>query len=579
MQDTLSSVIAHELGHNFGLGHASAVQCDASAEYAPCRTVAYWDLYDVMGVSWDQVGSLNAPHAARLGFLPPSAQQTVSASEPGGTVTVTPMGSRSGIRVLALTAGNGKRYWVEYRAPAGRDAWLADPAASYGLLPGVLVRTDGAGPRSDSSLLLDGTPSAQAQWDGDEQTVLSVGRSLTIGDLSIRVSGATATAATISVEPGLSTPPTDSPITVRHRSLGGDAGRIGPPLESERCLPDGGCVRRFANGQIAWSPATGARVVEGAVLDAWERAGGPGSWLGYPVSDTACGLVRGGCAQQFQGGSVYWSPGTGARPVSGGIRGYWAGTGWEWGWLGYPRTDMRCDGGACSQYFEGGVVTWSPATGTRGTGGAIADRWALLGSGSGVLGLPTAEMVCGLPRGGCGQQFQGGSVYWSPGTGAQAVSGAIRGYWTGQGWERGPLGYPRAEMTCAGGTCSQEFEGGAVVWSGSTGTHAVSGAIRARWLVQLYEVGPPTTGMWCGMVRGGCGQHFANASSIYWSPATGALAVGGAIRGAWAAQGWETGRLGYPVAAMTCAAECSQAFEGGSVTWSPRAGTQVAHRR
>ena len=64
--------MAHELGHNFGLGHSSAVQCDGAIETGACRTRAYYDLYDVMGISWGQVGSLSAPQAARLGLLPAS---------------------------------------------------------------------------------------------------------------------------------------------------------------------------------------------------------------------------------------------------------------------------------------------------------------------------------------------------------------------------------------------------------------------------------------------------------------------------------------------------------------------------
>lgn len=41
-------------------------------------------------------------------------------------------------------------------------------------------------------------------------------------------------------------------------------------------------------------------------------------------------------------------------------------------------------------------------------------------------------------------------------------------------------------------------------------------------------------------------NHFVNDASIYWTPYSNAYSVHGAIRDAWAAQGWETGPLGYP---------------------------------
>jgi uncharacterized protein with LGFP repeats len=37
---------------------------------------------------------------------------------------------------------------------------------------------------------------------------------------------------------------------------------------------------------------------------------------------------------------------------------------------------------------------------------------------------------------------KGGSIYWSPRTGAHAMYGAIRRQWAVLGWERSHLGYP-----------------------------------------------------------------------------------------------------------------------------------------
>ncbi|HEX6476210.1 MAG TPA: hypothetical protein VF005_02965, partial [Acidimicrobiales bacterium] len=35
-----------------------------------------------------------------------------------------------------------------------------------------------------------------------------------------------------------------------------------------------------------------------------------------------------------------------------------------------------------------------------------------------------------------------GSIYWTPGTGAWSIHGAIRARWDSMGWERSCLGYP-----------------------------------------------------------------------------------------------------------------------------------------
>jgi|GEM_PF-5553884 hypothetical protein len=56
-------------------------------------------------------------------------------------------------------------------------------------------------------------------------------------------------------------------------------------------------------------------------------------------------------------------------------------------------------------------------------GGAIGDRWTAAGGRSFFLGAPTSPEF-GVP-GGRAQHFEGGDIYWSAGTGAKAVYGAI----------------------------------------------------------------------------------------------------------------------------------------------------------
>ncbi|MGY1747096.1 hypothetical protein ACI781_16390 [Blastococcus sp. SYSU D00695] len=572
VRDVDTSVMAHELGHNFGLGHASVKRCDATPESGSCQTDPYADLYDVMGGSWSEVGSLNAAHAARLGFLPAPARQTLASSSPGGTYTLSPMGTRAGLRVLELTAGS-TRYWVEYRAAVGQDAWL-DPAQGWPFDPGVLVHVDGPGPASDTSLLLDGTSSPVAGWTSDAQSVLPVGGRMTLanGALVLDVTGATASGATVAVHTAADDPGS-TPIAVRYQELGGATGRLGSAVEGEQCgLRGGGCFQHFQGGSVYWSPATGARVVSGPVRDRWAAQGWEGGGLGYPVTDTVCGLRDGGCFQHFQGGSVYWSPAAGARVVSGPVRDRWAAQGWEGGGLGYPVTDTLCglrDGG-CFQHFQGGSVYWSPAAGARVVSGPVRDRWAAQGWEGGGLGYPVTDTVCGLRGGGCFQHFQGGSVYSSPGTGARLVAFVTRHRWAAQGWEGGGLGYPVTDTVCGlrGGGCFQHFQGGSVYWSPAAGARVVSGPVRDRWAAQGWEgggLGYPVTDTVCGLRGGGCFQHF-QGGSVYWSPATGAWAVSGVVRDRWAAQGWENGPMGYPVRPLSCGTGCYQDFQGGRLS-------------
>ena len=362
---------------------------------------------------------------------------------------------------------------------------------------------------------------------------------------------------------------------------GWERGWLGYPTGDEVCgLVRGGCLQLFQGAAVYYSPATGVQPIQDPVTPGYQAQGWERGLLGYPTGRQVCGLVRGGCFQGFQGGTLYTSPATGGFGVRGAVLGTYGALGWERGWLGYPTGADTCGttSTGCRQAFQGGTMYWSPATGAHPVRGAIATKWSALGGTKSALGYPTGNEICGLPGRGCFQAFAKGSVYWSPATGAHPVSGAIRGTWGALGWERGWLGYPSGDDTCGPGvtSCKQAFQGGTMYWSPATGAHPVRGAIAAYWTAQggpTGALGHPTGNDICGLVADGCFQTFAGAS-VYTSPVTGTHAVSGAIRDAWGARGWEKGPLGYPVedARPLAGGGISQRFFGGTLTLDAASG-------
>jgi len=236
----------------------------------------------------------------------------------------------------------------------------------------------------------------------------------------------------------------------------------------------GGVSRSTTVGVTVTAAPTRAYAVYGAIREAYERLGGPAGPLGDPITDelgTPDGVGR---YNHFSNGaSIYWTPATGAHAVYGAIRAAWAATGWENGPLGYPTTDelgTPDSVGRYNHFSNGGSIYWTPATGAHAVYGAIRAAWAASGWENGPLGYPTTDEL-GTPDGvGRYNHFSnGGSIYWTPATGARAVYGAIRAAWAASGWENGRLGYPTTDEYAVPGGRESRFQRGLLTFSFATG--------------------------------------------------------------------------------------------------------------
>ena len=194
--------------------------------------------------------------------------------------------------------------------------------------------------------------------------------------------------------------------------------------------------------------------------------------LGAATGTVISGLRDGGSSQSFLGGDVHWSKASGAHVTKGGIRTTWRANGAENGQLGYP-TGEETGGlrnGGVIQFFQGGAIVWSPAAGSQVSMGGIRTTWLQNGAENGQLGYPTSKEITGLRNGGVIQYYQGGAIIWSPATGSQVSMGAIRTAWAGTGYENGRLGYPTSrEYPTGGGAVAQDYQRGRITWTPGRG--------------------------------------------------------------------------------------------------------------
>lgn len=189
-------VMAHEVGHNFGLAHANARTCTVSgtrvtiAADGSCSTQVYADPFSVMGNQF-----LRHNHGSQLGELGwLSASQKVVGS-PGHTYTISPYFASGTVKLVRIPRGDGTFFDLDLRTATGPfDTFAAgSPAVS-----GVTVRL-GRGTASptwspQATELLDATPATTDLKDAPllpGSSITDPVSTITIATESVGTGGAT----------------------------------------------------------------------------------------------------------------------------------------------------------------------------------------------------------------------------------------------------------------------------------------------------------------------------------------------------------------------------------------------------
>lgn len=213
---------------------------------------------------------------------------------------------------------------------------------------------------------------------------------------------------------------------------------LGAPRAAEVCQGLM-CWQEFNGGDIYWSGLTGATMVlKGEIRTRYEKLGAQFSGLGLPSGDKRKGLREGGQWQQFQKGGIFDHSKFGAHPVKNGMWTAWSRLSRENGQLGFPAGSEYAVKGGAAQKFQKGTLYWNASNGASTTilNGGIKTKYDSLGAEKSSLGLPVSTLA--TISSGMYQEFQNSYIVWSPGIGAKVVGKNTFNVWRTQlgvyGW-------------------------------------------------------------------------------------------------------------------------------------------------
>ena len=205
----------------------------------------------------------------------------------------------------------------------------------------------------------------------------------------------------------------------------------------------------------------------GKIRDKWAAQWYESGPLGWPKSDIQRNEYSGLEYQEYEHGYIIGSGSKGFYISMGKIRDKWVAQGYEFGSLGWPKSDIQRNeySGLEYQEYEHGYIIGSGSKGFYISMGKIRDKWVAQGYEFGSLGWPKSDIQTNKDSGIEYQEYENGYIVGNKQHGYYYSMGKIRDKWAAQWYESGPLGWPKSDIFEEDGIQYQQYEGGKIYYS------------------------------------------------------------------------------------------------------------------